>query len=96
MIDEIEDPAGSVLIRWVAPDQGGRRSGPPAASAYAATAVFALGDDEAVRPGWPATADQVSILIQRTGIGPDGCDSARIGFLVPDLLDHSFARVRSW
>jgi hypothetical protein len=85
MIEEIKDPVASVSIRWVSADQGGRRSGPPTAPVYAATAVFALGDDASVRPGWPATADQISILVQRQGELSDGSDGAVIDFLAPEL-----------
>jgi hypothetical protein len=85
MIDEIKDPVATVSIRWVAADQGGRSSGPPTAPVYAATAVFVLGGDASVRPGWPASADQISILVQRIGKLPDGSDAANIDFLVPEL-----------
>jgi hypothetical protein len=51
----------------------------------AATAVFPLGEDVSVQPGWPGSAYQISILVQRCGTSREGIDEARIGFLVPDL-----------
>jgi hypothetical protein len=50
-----------------------------------ATAVFALGDESEVQPGWPASADQLSILLEKTGELDDGRWSCAVGFLVPDL-----------
>src|SRR5690349_17143483 len=64
---------------------GGRTSGPPTAAVYAATAVFPLGGEQEVTPGWPGSADQVSILVQRIRTLPSGEYLAKIGFLVPEL-----------
>ena len=72
-------------VQWVSADEGGRQSGPPTAAVYAATAIFVLGGDAEVVPGWPASADQLSILMRRVGTSQDGADIADIGFLAPDL-----------
>jgi|SRR5215470_11997073 len=85
MIDEIREPLALASVRWVPPTQGGRSSGSPTARVYAATAVFRLGNDEELVPGWPATADHISILLQKVGTLPTGEDLSRVGFLAPDL-----------
>jgi hypothetical protein len=83
---EMRNPLATAVVRWVPADQGGRRSGPPTADVYAATAVFVQGGEVETAPGWPATADQVSILIKPTSRGEDAVDLAEIGFLAPDLV----------
>lgn len=85
MMDEIENPVADAVVRWHQADEGGRRSGPPTAPVYMATAVFALGSDSEVQPGWPASADQLSILLQKTGEREDGQWTCVVGFLVPEL-----------
>lgn len=85
MMKKIENPVAEAVVRWHSADQGGRRSGPPTAPVYMATAVFALGDDSEVQPGWPASADQLSILVQKTGELQDGQWTCLIGFLVAEL-----------
>jgi len=89
---EIKNPMAIVHIRWLSPEDGGRTTGPPSAPVYAATAVFKLGGESEVMPGWPATADQISILVERSDPTEDGVESGRIGFLVPDLA-RPFVRV---
>lgn len=89
---EIKNPMAIVHIRWLSTEEGGRKTGPPSAPVYAATAVFRLGDESEVMPGWPATADQMSILVERAAAVADGIESGRIGFLVPDLA-RPFLRV---
>src|SRR4051812_21706811 len=89
MMDEIEKPLAEAVVVWRTPDEGGRTSGPPTARVYMATAVFVQGDDARVQPGWPASADQVSVLLQEV----DRIDHHRrrclVGFLVPELaLPH--------
>jgi hypothetical protein len=79
VIEDIEDPLALATVEWVPAGSGGRASGPPTARVYAATAVFVQGGDAEVQPGWPASADQLSVLLQRAG------DAYKVGFLVPDL-----------
>ncbi|MFF3264262.1 hypothetical protein ACFYWO_34460 [Streptomyces sp. NPDC002932] len=81
----IEDPVASAVVHWRTAEQGGRLSGPPSAPVYMATAVFVLGDDSEVQPGWPASAEQLSILLQKTGELDDGRWEYLVGFLVPEL-----------
>lgn len=85
VVEKIESPVAEAVVRWCGADEGGRRSGPPSAPVYMATAVFVLGDDVEVQPGWPASADQVSILLQKTGELDDGRWHCLVGFLVPEL-----------
>ena len=82
---ELTNPAATAVVRWVPASAGGRLSGPPTAPVYAATAIFRLGGEAEVTPGWPATADHLSIMVQRVASLPDGADLANIGFLIPDL-----------
>lgn len=50
-----------------------------------ATAVFVQGSDSEVQPGWPASADQLSILLEETGRLDDGRWRCLVGFLAPEL-----------
>lgn len=84
-MNQIKNPVAVAVVRWYPADQGGRGSGPPTAPVYMATAVFALGDDSEVQPGWPASADQLSILLQKTGEREDGQWTCLVDFLVPQL-----------
>jgi hypothetical protein len=84
-MERINSPVAEATIRWHSADEGGRRSGPPTAAVYMATAVFIDGDDTDVLPGWPASADQLSILLQETRQLDDGRRRYLVGFLVPDL-----------
>ena len=85
-IIELEERLATAEVRWVPADQGGRRSGPPTAEVYAATAAFVLGKEAETVPGWPVGAALDSILIKPTSRGADGVDIAEIGFLVPDRV----------
>lgn len=85
MMDEIEKPLAEAAVVWRRSEEGGRESGPPTAHVYMATAVFVHGNDAEVQPGWPASANQLSVLLQEV----DRLDSDRrrclVGFLVPEL-----------
>lgn len=86
MIIQLDDPVALVGMRWLSPEEGGRRSGIPAVGVFAPTAVFELGGDSETEPGWPAKSTRVqSILIRRTGEEADGLDLAEIGFLAQQL-----------
>jgi hypothetical protein len=85
MIDNIENPVALISVRWLSAAEGGRRSGPPTAPVYAATCVFPLGGEEQTVPGWPASASQISILIQRLEPTPEDEELAKAGFLAPEL-----------
>jgi hypothetical protein len=64
MMTRIADPLAEAVVIWRTAEQGGRRFGPPTAPVYAATAVFVRGGDREVQPGWPASVDQLSILLE--------------------------------
>jgi hypothetical protein len=64
MISNIEEPLALATVTWASAEEGGRRSGPPTALVYSATAVLALGNDADVEPGWPAAANQICVLLQ--------------------------------
>jgi hypothetical protein len=85
MIEDIREPLAHAVVTWVAPETGGRRSGPPSAPVYAATSVFVHGGDAEVQPGWPLGADQLSILVQMTETLPGGAWLCKIDFLARDI-----------
>lgn len=85
MREHIDDPIAEGVIRWLTAEQGGRQSGPPTAPVYMATAVFELGGEREVHPGWPATAQHISILIEQVDERDDGTRTCKIDFLVRDL-----------
>ncbi len=84
-MEKIGSPVAEGLVVWRAYEEGGRKSGPPTAAVYMATAVFVRGGEEAVQPGWPASADQLSILLQETERLDDLRRRCLVGFLVPEL-----------
>jgi hypothetical protein len=86
VISKIEEPVAVVLVRWRTSDEGGRQSGPPTASVYAATAVFCQEGDDEVQPDWPASADQSSVLLEKFAELEDGNWRCKLGFLVPELV----------
>ncbi|SDX35637.1 hypothetical protein SAMN05216215_101026 [Saccharopolyspora shandongensis] len=86
MMEKIEKPVAEAMVVWRTPEEGGRKSGPPTAPVYMATAVFVQGGDDEVQPGWPASADQVSILLQETDRVDDDSRRCLVGFLVPELV----------
>lgn len=85
MIDDIKEPLAQAVVTWVAPEMGGRRSGPPSGPVYAATSVFMHEGDAEVQADWPLGADQLSILVQMTETLPGGAWLCKIDFLARDL-----------
>ncbi|MET7609099.1 hypothetical protein [Streptomyces avermitilis] len=85
MMEKIESPLAQGIVIWRTREEGGRRSGPPTAPVYMATAVFIHGGEEEVQPGWPAAADQLSILLEETERLDDNHRRCLVGFLVPEL-----------
>jgi hypothetical protein len=85
MIERISEPMAHADVTWVSPEAGGRRSGPPTASVYAATAIFVMGDDAEVQPGWPSGAQHLSILLQRANEVSAGPDRYKLDFLAREL-----------
>lgn len=91
-MQKIENPAGEGVVVWLTRREGGRESGPPTAPVYMATAVFVQGSEEEVQPGWPASADQLSILLQETERLDEEHRRCLVGFLAPEL---AFPHMRS-
>lgn len=85
MMEKIEEPVAEGVVRWLTAEEGGRNSGPPTAPVYMATSVFVLGGDADLQPGWPASATQLSILLEQVELLEDGRSRCLVGFLVPDL-----------
>ncbi|KOU19812.1 MULTISPECIES: hypothetical protein [Streptomyces] len=85
MMKKIEDPAAEAVVSWRSAEEGGRRSGPPTAPVYAATAVFVRGEDQELRPGRPPSANHLSVLLEETPVREDGSRVCKVDFLVRDL-----------
>lgn len=85
MIEDVAEPIAYAVVRWVPAEDGGRRSGPPTAPVYAATCVFPLGGEAEVQPGWPGSAEQLSILVQQVAIETADQRLCKIDFLARDL-----------
>jgi hypothetical protein len=86
MITEILTPAAWAEVRWLSSAAGGRRSGPPTAPVYAANCAFPLGGEAELVPGWPATAEKYSLLLQKLAERDDGTWSCALDFLARDLV----------
>jgi hypothetical protein len=86
MREHIEQPIAYALVSWRSAEEGGRRSGPPTAPVYAATAVFPLGGEAATQPDWPATADpMLSVLLEEVPGPSGGARVYKVDFLVREL-----------
>lgn len=85
MIDSLQNRIATARVTWLPASEGGRASGPPTASVYAANCAFPLGGEREILPGWPAAAVKFSVLIQKVGEDPDGwlCD---LDFFAPELV----------
>lgn len=86
MINEITDPAAWADVRWRSAADGGRKSGPPTTPVYAANCTFPLGSEADLLPGWPATAEKYSLLLQRLQVGDDGTWLCALDFLARELV----------
>jgi hypothetical protein len=85
VIESIEQPMAEAVVDWLSAGDGGRLSGPPTAPVYMATSVFVHGDDASVQPGWPISADKLSIMLQKIEDVTTWRSRCLVGFLVPDL-----------
>jgi hypothetical protein len=85
MITKIEHPMALAEVWWFTVEEGGRRSGPPTAPVYAATCVFPLGGDAEVLPGWPASGDALSVLLEEVETVANGSGTYKVDFLARDL-----------
>lgn len=89
MIENLDAPAATALVTWLTPEQGGRLSGPPTATVYAANCSFPLGGEAEAVPGWPATAEKFSLLLQQVETMTSGAWLCKIDFLARELVaDH--------
>lgn len=79
------EPVARGLIRWRTAEEGGRAGGPPGGHQYAATAVFVLGGEAEVIPGWPDTAERFSIGLNLIGLGSEW-SPVETDFLARDLV----------
>jgi len=92
MIDNIEAPAATATVTWFAPDEGGRSSGPPSGAVYAANCAFPLGGEPETIPGWPATAEKFSLLLQKIEERADRSWLCKVDFFAPDLVAAYLSR----
>lgn len=61
-------------------------SGPPTARVYAANCTFPLGGERELVPGWPATGEMYSLLLQKRTELPNGAWLCYADFLALDLV----------
>lgn len=85
MREHIEQPLARAAVTWRPVADGGRQSGPPTAPVYAATAIFPLGGEDETQPGWPATADKISVLLEKTQMSHGGTAIYKVDFLFREL-----------
>lgn len=85
MITTIDDPLATAWLRWLTPEQGGRRTGPPAGPVYLATCVREADAMRADARTVTAAEELLSIVIER--VGQAGADewTCRIDFLARRL-----------
>ena len=73
----VTDPMAMARLCWLDKDRH-----PAPGSTMGATAVFVLGNDAEVMPGWPATGQHFSIVLTLTELVGDGDEAeAKIDFL---------------
>ena len=81
----VTDPVAMARVRWLDPDPD-----PRPGKTVAATAVFWLGNDAEVMPGWPATGQHFSVLLTFTA-SPSAVNEAeaKVDFLDREsVADH--------
>jgi hypothetical protein len=76
---DVTDPVAIARVRWL-----DRKRRPESGSTMGATAVFVLGNDAEVTPGWPATGQHFSVLLTFTA-SPTGGDES---FAKVDFIDR--------
>lgn len=85
----IERPMAVAAVHWFSEAEGGRPTPPPGPT-YASTAVFVLGDDQALIPGWPSKGEHFSVLLDFDEVDAEGDCEAKVEFiswpLVSDYL----------
>lgn len=88
MMTEIAEPMATGTVQWLTAEQGGRRSGPPTVPVYIANCTFPLGGEADLVPGWPATAEKFTLLLQKNTENHDGSWECWFGFIAPDLVSE--------
>ncbi len=79
-------PIGRGLLRWRLVSEGGRSAGRPSGRQYAPSAIFVLGDDAEVLPGWPDTAERFSIGFNLPLAPQPEWEPVEFDFLARDLV----------
>lgn len=75
-------------IRWLPVPQSVGRTVSPTAPTYFPTAVFALGAESEIIPGWPSTGEHFSLEIELGDPDLAGRVPARFRFLAPELVGN--------
>jgi len=79
---KVTDPMAIARIRWLDGDRH-----PPPGATIGATAVFSLGDDAQVIPGWPASGEHFSVLLEFLDTPANAGDiNAKVDFLDRDAV----------
>lgn len=81
----IDKPMALASVRWLSESEGGRHSKPPGPS-YASTAVFVLGGDTELIPGWPAEGEHFSVLLDFGEEGAASNDETKVEFMSWSLV----------
>ena len=86
MMSELATPFAWAVVIWLAPAEGGRKTGPPSAPVYAANCSFpAEGENDVIADG-PTTATIYSPLLAKEAENDDGSWVCAIDFLARDLV----------
>lgn len=79
---DVTDPMALVRVRWLSPGHH-----PAKGSTMGATAVFVMGNDAEVVPGWPAAGQHFSLLLTFTDAAPGTEEvEAKVDFLDRDAV----------
>lgn len=81
----IDKPMALASVRWLSESEGGRDM-PPVGPSYAATAVFILGGDAELIPGWPAKGEHFSVLLDFGDNGAASADETKVEFMSWSLV----------
>lgn len=74
----VDDPVALARVHW----RSDESTPPEAFDCVASTAVFVLGEDSEVVPGWPATGEHFSVMLEFLGsVSPAGQADAKVDFL---------------
>lgn len=73
-------------VRWLPLSRSVGRPVSPSAPSYSPTAVFVLGGEAEIIPGWPSTGEHFSLEIELGNPDLTGRVPARFRFLAPELV----------